>query len=129
MAGKTGQYLRENEWLMNIRSRAAIPGGACEFDLPSYHHWLNRDVELRRRDLMAWIQPLLPIRDGLAIVLRLLRASGRPSPGGPARCIPADHGRPHAQMIRIRLTAVPCACPRPAPTSTPSTSVSCTPRP
>jgi cell division protein ZapD len=45
MAGKTGQYLRENEWLMNIRSRAAIPGGACEFDLPSYHHWLNRDVE------------------------------------------------------------------------------------
>jgi hypothetical protein len=27
---------------------------------------------------MAWVQPLLPIRDGLAIVLRLLRASGRP---------------------------------------------------
>ena len=76
MAGKIGQYLRENEWLMNIRSRAAIPGGACEFDLPSYHHWLNREVESRRRDLLAWVQPLLPIRDGLAIVLRLLRASG-----------------------------------------------------
>lgn len=25
MAGKIGQYLRENEWLMSIRSRAAIP--------------------------------------------------------------------------------------------------------
>ncbi|MCE1184533.1 MAG: cell division protein ZapD [Rhodocyclales bacterium] len=78
MAGKTGQYLRENEWLMNIRSRAAIPGGACEFDLPSYHHWRCRSPEQRRKDLEAWLNPLLPLRDGLAIVLRLLRASGQP---------------------------------------------------
>ena len=27
MTGKIGQYLRENEWLMGIKSRAAIPGG------------------------------------------------------------------------------------------------------
>jgi len=27
MAGKIGQYLRENEWLMSIKSRASIPGG------------------------------------------------------------------------------------------------------
>ncbi len=78
MAGKIGQYLRENEWLMNIRSRAAIPGGVCEFDLPSYHFWLNRSVEERQANLRAWIGPMTPIREGLAIVLRLLRASGRP---------------------------------------------------
>ena len=41
MAGKIGQYLRENEWLMSIKSRASIPGGVCEFDLPSYHYWLH----------------------------------------------------------------------------------------
>ena len=105
MAGKTGQYLRENEWLMNIRSRAAIPGGACEFDLPSYHHWLNRDVELRRRDLMAWIQPLLPIRDRLAIVLRLLRASGRPEHlVAPRGAFQQTMGGRSAQMIRISLS-------------------------
>ncbi len=40
--GKTGQHLRDNEWLMSIRSRAIIAGGTCEFDLPSYHAWLNR---------------------------------------------------------------------------------------
>ena len=45
MAGKIGHYLRENEWLMSIRSRAAIPGGACQFDLPSYHYWLSRLTE------------------------------------------------------------------------------------
>lgn len=80
MAGKIGQYLRENEWLMAIRSRAAIPGGVCEFDLPSYHYWLNRDASLRRADLSGWINPMIPIRDGIAIVLRLLRASGMPEP-------------------------------------------------
>lgn len=104
MAGKTGQYLRENEWLMNIRSRAAIPGGACEFDLPSYHHWLNRDPELRRHDLHAWLQPLLPIRDGQAIVLRLLRASGQPEELIALRgAFQQTMGGRTVQMIRIRL--------------------------
>ena len=78
MTGKMGQYLRENEWLMSIKNRAGIPGGVCEFDLPAYHFWLNRDGAQRRGDLTGWIEPLLPIRDGIAIVLRLLRSSGRP---------------------------------------------------
>lgn len=77
MAGKIGQYLKDNEWLMSIKSRAIIPGGVCEFDLPSYHFWLNQDISLRQADLEGWLAPLLPIRDGMAIVLRLLRASGR----------------------------------------------------
>ncbi|HTG96229.1 MAG TPA: cell division protein ZapD, partial [Burkholderiales bacterium] len=38
MTGKIGQYLRENDWLMSIKQRTGIPGGACEFDLPSYHY-------------------------------------------------------------------------------------------
>src|SRR5690606_16294944 len=37
-SGKVGQELRENEWLMSIKQRTAIPGGLCEFDLPSYHY-------------------------------------------------------------------------------------------
>ena len=78
MQGKIGHYLRENDWLMSIKNRAAIPGGVCEFDLPGYHYWLHRDTTLRQRDIEGWITPLLPIRDGLAIVLRLLRSSGRP---------------------------------------------------
>jgi cell division protein ZapD len=51
--GKIGQYLRENDWLMSIKSRAAIPGGVCEFDLPSYHWWLHRPVDTRREALEA----------------------------------------------------------------------------
>lgn len=73
--GKTGQYLRENDWLMSIRSRTIIPGGACEFDLPSYYAWQQRAPDERREDLGTWIEPLMPLRHSLAIVLRLLRES------------------------------------------------------
>ncbi|MFN3987923.1 MAG: cell division protein ZapD [Rhodocyclaceae bacterium] len=104
MAGKIGQYLRENEWLMAIRSRAAIPGGACEFDLPSYHFWLNRDADQRRDDLQGWIHPMIPIRDGLTIVLRLLRASGLPeryvARAGSYQLTMSGRS---AQMLRVRV--------------------------
>lgn len=77
MNGKIGQHLRENEWLMGIKQRANMPGGTCEFDLPSYHYWQEQSVELRQHDLRAWLTPLLPIAAGMNIVLRLLRESGK----------------------------------------------------
>ena len=78
-AGKSGTHLRENEWLMAIKQRSAIPGGVCEFDLPAYHYWLQQDASARRNDLTGWIEPFEPIRAAAAIVLRLLRENGRVS--------------------------------------------------
>ena len=78
-SGKTGQGLRENEWLMGIKQRAAIPGGVCEFDVPSYHYWLHQNPDVRRTDLNNWLAPFLPLRYGITIVLRILRESGRSS--------------------------------------------------
>jgi cell division protein ZapD len=78
-AGKVGAHLRENEWLMAIKQRTAIPGGVCEFDLPAYHWWLHQDPGARRNDLKGWIEPFSPIRAGCAIVLKLLRDNGRAS--------------------------------------------------
>lgn len=79
LSGKTGQHLRDNEWLMSIRSRAIIAGGACEFDLPSYHAWQHRAAPLRQRDLEQWSTPFRPLAGGLAIVLKLLRESAQRS--------------------------------------------------
>ena len=76
-AGKVGTHLRESEWLMAIKQRAAIPGGVCEFDLPAYHYWLNRPADARRRDLAGWIEPFEATRAAAAIVLRLLRENSR----------------------------------------------------
>ncbi len=77
ISGKIGEHMRDNEWLMSIKQRVGIPGGACEFDLPSYHYWLHLDPEIRRSDLNQWLEPLLPIERGFSIVLHLLRNSGK----------------------------------------------------
>jgi len=77
MSGRIGQHIRDNEWLMGIKQRTSIPGGTCEFDVPSYHYWLNQSAVERRQSLLAWVAPLRPLQEGLAIVLRLLRDSGR----------------------------------------------------
>ncbi len=75
--GRPGQHLRDNEWLMGIKQRMGIPGGTCEFDLPSFHYWLSQDEEFRRAYLQDCLAPLLSIRDALAIVLKLLRDNGK----------------------------------------------------
>ena len=75
--GKTGQNVRDNEWLMSIRGRTIIPGGACEFDLPSYYAWQQRSAQQRFDDISSWFAPLVPLFDTIGLVLRLLRESGR----------------------------------------------------
>lgn len=77
--GKVSQYLTDNEWLSNLRSRIVIPGGTCEFDLPAYHAWLRTDGHARGRDIEAWAKPFLPLRDGTELLLRLLRSTSRPT--------------------------------------------------
>lgn len=104
MTGKVGQHVRENDWLMSVRQRTTIPGGACEFDLPSYHYWLNQPAEERLQALLGWITPLYPIRDAVQMVLKLLRESGKPV------MVRAHRGTfqqmmsgRSAQMVRLRV--------------------------
>jgi len=108
--GKTGQSLRENEWLMSIKQRAGIPGGTSEFDLPSYHSWLHHTAERRRADLNTWLKPMLPVHAALSIVLRVLRESGRTTSliafQGMYQQTPAE--KP-AQMLRLTIAdELPC---------------------
>jgi cell division protein ZapD len=110
MSGKIGQHLRDDEWLMAIKQRTCIPGGVCEFDLPSYHFWQHQNAEHRRNSLDTWLGPLLPLRDGITILLKLLRESGK------VHHFTAFHGSFQqmqggrvAQMLRISLnTELPC---------------------
>ena len=109
-SGRTGQSMRDNEWLMAIKQRAGIPGGTSEFDLPSYHHWMHHTAARRRDDLTLWLKSLLPIHAALAIVLRVLRESGRSVSliafKGVFQQTPAD--KP-AQMLRLTLDhELPC---------------------
>ena len=113
MSGKIGQHLRDNDWLMSIKNRAAIPGGVCEFDLPSYHHWRHRESGVRQKALNGWMKPFEPLRSGLSIVLRLLRNSGcveqQIAKGGSFQMTPSSST--NAQMIRVTLKQDDCCVP------------------
>jgi cell division protein ZapD len=105
LAGKTGQSLTENDWLMSIRSRIGIPGGTCEFDLPAYFHWQHHPVEQRQADLERWISPLAPLAESILLLLKMLRDSGSAqkvvAPGGQfQQNLP--QGRTF-QLLRLRI--------------------------
>jgi cell division protein ZapD len=102
---KLGQTLRANEWLMSIKQRAGIPGGVCEFDLPSYHYWLGLGETRRRDDFQTWLAPLIPMQQAISIILHILRGSGITS-----RLLATEgsyqqmlSGAKPAQMLRIEL--------------------------
>ncbi len=111
MARKLGQEIRENEWLMGIKSRAGIPGGVCSFDLPGYHYWLNAAPEQRRQDLLEWLAPSLPIRTAVEVVLTLLREGGNVSHQmATAGIFQLMLGGRNAHMLRVGVEAgLPCA--------------------
>ena len=102
--GKFGQHLRDNDWLMTIRSRFNIPGGTCPFDLPGLHHWLQQPSYVRQGQLQAWQEPLESVRRAMRSALRMLRDSGsdyeQVAVNGQFQQMPM--ARP-AQMLRIRL--------------------------
>ncbi len=76
VVGRTGQSLRDNDWLTSLRGRLAVAGGGTQVDMPSFHAWQCQDEAVRCADLQQWIEPLLPLDQGISLVMRLLRQSG-----------------------------------------------------
>lgn len=74
--GRIGQCLRDNEWLASLRGRVSVPGGSSQVDMPSYFSWQIKPAAVRSHDLQEWIEPFMPLCQGLALNLRLLRESG-----------------------------------------------------
>jgi cell division protein ZapD len=76
--GKIGSSLAQNEWLLSVRSRMAIPGGTCAFDVPAYHHWQHRPTEHRQHELASWAAELNILSHPVSLLLQVLRESGHP---------------------------------------------------
>jgi cell division protein ZapD len=109
LPGKAGQALTGNDWLMSVRSRIGIPGGTCEFDLPSYFAWQQHSAERRRADLVQWTSSLMPLAEALHLLLGLLRDSGaaqrQVAVGGHFQ-LSLPVGRTY-QLMRVQLDAGP----------------------
>lgn len=67
--------MRDNELLQSIRQRTAIAAGTCGFDLPAYHYLLNQPAQLRNEFLGRWFAELNPVKQGIELLLSLLRSS------------------------------------------------------
>lgn len=76
--GQLGQELRDSEFISAIRQRSSIPGGTCDFDLPSYHQWLHLPHERRQADLEQWLGSLESVRQSIELILKLVRNSAEP---------------------------------------------------
>ena len=76
MVGKMGSSLGESEFLNSIRSRTAIPGGTCEFDLPAYHAWQHHEPAARQANLFDWSQHFAPLAHAVQLILKMMRESG-----------------------------------------------------
>jgi cell division protein ZapD len=76
MVGKIGAVLNESDFLNSLRSRTAIPGGTCEFDLPAYHAWQHHEPAARQADLFQWSQHLAHLASAIQLMLKMMRESG-----------------------------------------------------
>jgi cell division protein ZapD len=105
--GSLDYRVKGNEFFTAVRQRTALPGGACDFDLPIYHYWLSQSAAAREQLLLEWFQPLETVAEAINQVLDFMRAAGHP------RKVVAHDGyyeqgldTNHAwQMIRVSLSA------------------------
>ena len=78
--GPIAASLRSNEFLSAILQRSAIAGGTCDFDLPSYHFWLQQPVAQRTHDLANWLNHFESIACAIQLILKLIRESASIKP-------------------------------------------------
>ena len=74
------ELVRQSEFIATAQQRFQLPGGACQFNLPALHCWLQQALPVRDEHLWNWMQPFAPMREALFLILRLIRGSAIPHP-------------------------------------------------
>jgi cell division protein ZapD len=101
-----GQELRDNTFLYSIRQRSIIPGGTCDFDLPSYHFWLKHTSESsRKHQLNVWLEEFSGARAAINTTLHLVRESTHFVPTTAVSAFyqhSLDSNQPN-QLIRVQI--------------------------
>lgn len=67
----------QNDKLLNcIRQRISIPGGYCNFDLPTLHVWLNLPKQAQYDCVAEWTNPLSLLNETISTIVSLTRHTG-----------------------------------------------------
>jgi len=109
--GKIGSTAMASDLFQSISQRSSIPGGACSFDLPAFHYWLEQDESNQQKELDIWIQPFYTIRTAIDLILSFIRQSStmieKIAEAGFFQ-LSLDNTQPY-QLIRIFIdSAIPC---------------------
>ncbi|ART82055.1 cell division protein ZapD [Oceanisphaera profunda] len=99
-----GQLLREDKLLVAVRSRFAIPGGLCSFDVPQLHYWLHQPKANQQQDIDGWLSQLQLLQQGLELQLTLWRDVGQFQPQIAHNGFFQDDAA-HTHIIRVRVPA------------------------
>ncbi len=73
--GKLAGALRDNEFLNTIRLQLTNIGGACNVNTPALNFWLRQNSTTQKQQLADWFKHLEPLRDIIALLLKLVRES------------------------------------------------------
>lgn len=65
--------------ITTVKQRASIVGGTCPFDLPHYHHWLQKSIKQRQVELNEWLIPLVSLQEAVELDLYMIRNNGETS--------------------------------------------------
>ena len=72
---RIGETLRKNDFLSQIRSNLANPGGVSDYRLPAYMLWQNKTPAEKEADLSNWVAAFGPLCDITETILQLTRDS------------------------------------------------------
>lgn len=95
--------LRDDELLNSLNNRHAIPGGACEFDIPSFQHWLYREAGEISRRIDYWCQRIAPFEGAINTLLGLMRDGTRPQAHTATQGVLVHQTETGTQLIRVLL--------------------------
>lgn len=109
---KFGQHLRENEWLMTLKQRSALPGATSPADFASYYFWQNTSVAERQEYLQQWAAALMPTQRAIALLLTILRHHIHVSDCTAVKGNFQESGaHTHIQLLRIGIDKSQCIIP------------------
>lgn len=75
ISGQLGLETKNIELLTSIAQKSSVPGSICDFDLPSYKHWLTLPKAKRQEHIEAWFEPFSHLDRSVQLILDVLRHS------------------------------------------------------
>lgn len=74
---KPGAMLDGDELIASIKQKGSLAGGACDFDLPAYHYWLNLPLRDRQQRLQEWQEDLSILHKSADLALDMIRNNAK----------------------------------------------------